>query len=280
MKQCCWKPVSLVWCLLVAMSLLLMSTSPALASSKRMLWESREQFVALESQDAVKGGTKIPNEHPADISQERLGEILSAIEVRSNENKKPVPLFTRNSLDVLIPQLQDAFKQASANEDVTFAVIGLHTAAYGLTKSPKVTSGRMFYQGGKINLIVGKVQYEVNDRLDRRLDPFTPGSREYPAEGDFALQSQAGQPPLVTLRKDWLVFANDWKPTAVAAPAASAGERGGASQSSEASPFDKLFSTKASKTAERLSILKELKDKGVITEEEYRTRRLTILNEL
>ena len=280
MKRYGWKPVNLVWCLLVAMSLLLMSSSHAAASSKRMLWESRDQFVAIESEDAVKGGTKIPNEHPAEISQDRLAEILNAIDLRSDENKTPIPLFTKGGLDALIPQLQDAFRQASANEDVTFAVIGLYTSAYGLSRSPKVTSGRMFYQGGKINLIVGKAQYEVKERVDRRLDPFTPGSREYPAEGDWKLVSQPGQTTLTMVRKDWLVFANDWKPVAVTAPAASAGERGGASQSSEPSPFGKFFSTKANKTAERLSVLKELKDKGVITEEEYRTKRLTILNEL
>jgi hypothetical protein len=271
------KSVSWLWCALVAMAILLAGASAVVASdSKRMLWESREQFVALESQDAIKGGTKIPNEHPADISQERLAEILGAIELRSDENKKPAPLFTRSTLDNAIPLLQDAFRQASANEDVTFAVIGLYTSAGGFAKSPKVTSGRMFYQGGKINLIVGKAQDTLNERQDRRLYPFTPGSRRYVAEGDWTLLPQAGQPALTMARKDWLVFATDWKAVAVTTPV---GDIAGA-QPTQPSAINQLFSGKSSKVAERLSVIKDLRDKGIITDEEYRGKRLTILNEL
>jgi hypothetical protein len=275
MKRCGGKSVNLVRCALVAISMLLVGSSYAVASDTKVLWESRDQFVKIESQDAVKGGTEIPNNHPADISQERLWEVLGAIELRAEDSKKPVPLFTRNSLENLVPLLQDGLRQASPKEDVTFAVIGLYSSAYGLTKSPKAVSGRMFYQGGKLNLIVGKTQFEVNERQDRRLDPFTPGSREYPAEGDWTLLPQPGQPALAMLRKDWLVFANDWKPTA--APAAG-GEKGG--ESSEPSALNQLFKGKASKTADRLAVLKELRDKGLITEEEYRGKRLMILNEL
>jgi hypothetical protein len=275
MKRCDWKAVNLVWCTLVAISLLLVGSSYAVASDTKVLWESRDQFVKIESQDAIKGGTKIPNEHPADISQERLGEILGAIELRSEDSKKLVPLFTRSSLENLIPLLQDGLRQASPKEDVTFAVIGLYSSAFGLSKSPKVVSGRIFYQGGKLNLIFGKAQELVNERQDRRLYPFTPGSREYTAEGEWSLLPQSGQPALTMLRKDWLVFANDWKPTA--APA-SVGEKTG--ESSEPSPLNQIFKGKASKTADRLSVLKELRDKGLITEEEYRGKRLMILNEL
>ena len=275
MKRCGWKAVSLVWCLLLAMSMFLADGSYALASDTKVLWESREQFVKIEEQDAIKGGTRIPNEHPADISQERLGEVLGVIELRVEDSKKTVQLFTRNSLEYLVPLLQDALRQASPKEDVTFAVIGLYSSAYGLAKSPKVVSGRMFYQGGKLNLIVGKAQELVNDRQDRRLYPFTPGSRLYPAEGEWKLLPQPGQPALAMLRKDWLVFANDWKPTA--APA-SVVEKSG--ETSDPSPLKQLFSGKASKTADRLGVLKELRDKGLITDEEYRGKRLMILNEL
>jgi hypothetical protein len=265
-----------MWCVLVAMAMLLGGTSQGFASDTKVLWEGRDQFVRIESQDALKGGSKIPNEHPADISQERLVEILGAIELRSEENKKPAPLFTKSSLENLIPLLQNAFRQASASEDVTFAVIGLYTSAMGLAKSPKVTAGRMFYQGGKLNLIVGKAQEIVKERQDRRLYPFTPGSRRYVAEGEWVLLPQAGQPALTMVRKDWIAFSDDWKVTAVTTPVGDST----AVQPSPPSAINQFFSGKSSKMAERLSVLKDLRDKGIITDEEYRGKRLTILNEL
>lgn len=276
MKWCGWKTSSLVVCALMWMLVLLGSISGAVASDTKSLWESREQFVRIEPQDVLKDKSKVPNEHPADISQERLGEILSAIELSTQENKKPVPLFTRSSLENLVPLLQDGLRQATANEDVTFAVIGLYSSAFGLAKSPKVVSGRLFYQGGKINLIVGKAQELVNDRQDRRLYPFTPGSRRYSTEEKWTLLPQPGQPALTMLRQDWVAFDNNWKAVAVSAPAIDkAGE-----QPTQPSPINQLFSGKSGKVAERLNLLKELRDKGVITEEEYRGKRLTILNEL
>ncbi|NVN91071.1 MAG: SHOCT domain-containing protein [Desulfuromonadales bacterium] len=268
--------ISRFWCALVVMTVLLACASLAIASDTKVLWESREQFVKIESQDALKDKPKLPNEHPADISQERLGEILSAIELTTAENKKPVPLFTKSSLENLVPLLQDGLRQASANEDVTFAVIGLYTSAYGFAKSPRVVSGRVFYQGGKLNLIIGKAQELVNERQDRRLYPFTPGSRRYPTEEKFTLLPQPGQMALTMVRQDWVSFDNNWKPVVVAAPVV---EKGG-EQAAQPSAINKLFSSKSGKVAERLNVLKELRDKGVITEEEYRGKRLTILNEL
>lgn len=290
MKLCGWNAVNLVWSALLTLSLLFACLTNAVAfDSKRVLWESRDQFVAIESADAVKGGKIIPNDHPAEISQERLTEILASIQLRpedfgvsiplisSKDKGAIVPLFTDKSIEVLVPHLQDAFQQAKSGEDVTFAIIGLHSATGGLAKSLKATAGRMFYQGGKLNLIIGKAQYEFNERQDRRLYPFTPGNREYTAEGGWTLIPQGTPPALTMVRKDWLAFSNDWKPTITAAPA---GEKGSGAQSQLPSALDKLFSGKAGKTVERLGVLKELRDKGVITEEEYRAKRLTILNEL
>jgi hypothetical protein len=275
-----------VWRGVLALTLLVMVASSCLAmDSKRVLWESRDQFVALESIDAVKGGAKIPNQHPADISRERLLDILGSIQVRLEEQSDPIPLFTERSLEVLAPRLEEAFKEAKPDEDVTFAIIGLHLGRQAIAKVSKATAGRLFYQGGRLNLIVGKAQYEFNERQERRLYPFTPGNREYTAEGDWALFPQPGQSAMTVLRKDWVAFGNDWKPTVAAAPIenkATGAMPGAVSGAQPAQPtaLDKLFSGKAGKTAERLGVLKELRDKGVITEEEYRSKRLMILNEL
>lgn len=285
MKQCKGVAVARVWRVVLMLAVLCVVASSCLAfDSKRVLWESRDQFVAIESSDAVKGGTKVPNQHPAQISRERLIDILGSIQLRPDVKSGPIPLFTDKSLEVLVLRLEDAFKEAKPGEDVTFAVVGLHLGPQAMAKVPKATAGRLFYQGGKFNLIVGKAQYEFNERHDRRLYPFTPGNREYTAEGEWTLLPQPGQPAMAVLRKDWVAFSDDWKPTvsevSTADKATGSGAAAAGTTSAPSTALEKLFSGKAGKTAERLSVLKELRDKGVITEEEYRGKRLTILNEL
>jgi len=249
--------------------LLISSTSPA--SDVRYLWQSRDQFVALDRQDITSSGPAQPNDHPAEFTLDRLTAILSSIEVRPGEGDKAEPLLTRSAVEALAPYLRQGLQQASPAQDVTFAVIGLHKALYGLAKSPKVTTGRVFYKSGRLNIIVGLVQQEVRDRDDRRLFPFTPGNRYRAASGEWTLLTNA---PLV--RKDWLAFGEEWQ--APVMPAADAEQRPPAQQTAPAQPEKKSSDTR--RPADRLNTLNELKDRGLITDEEYRSKRLEILNGL
>jgi len=250
--------------------LLFSSASPA--SDVRYLWQSRDQFVALDRQDVTSSGPAQPNDHPAEFTLDRLTAILSSIEVRPGEGDKTEPLLTRSAVEALGPYLRQGLQQASPTQDVTFAVIGLHKALYGLAKSPKVTTGRVFFKSGRLNIIVGLVQQEVRDRDDRRLFPFTPGSRYRAASGDWTLLTNA---PLV--RKDWLAFGDEWQAPAVV-PAADSVQRPPAQQAAPAPPEKKSSDTR--RPADRLNTLNELKDRGLVTDEEYRSKRLEILNSL
>jgi hypothetical protein len=245
------------------------------ASDVRRLWQSRDQFVALERQDPVPSGHVLHNDHPVRIDIERLTAILSSIDMRDTDGGKPESLFTKPALQVLAPQLQQALQQAAPGEDVTFAIIGLHDTLYGLAKSPKVTTGRVFYQGGKLHIIVGLVHKDVSDRDDRRLSPFTPGSRQKAPAGEWTLLPQSGKNGFTLVRKDWVSFSDEWSnPDAPAPVVEKAAPVPVPSTSTVKQPSDTRT------PAERLTILNELKSKGLITEEEFRTKRLEILNGL
>jgi hypothetical protein len=273
---------------------LLLLSSAGLAADVRYLWQSRDQFVALELQDSGAAGPAQPNDHPAPaaLTQERLTAILASMDVRADAGSKPEPLFTAQSLQVLAPQLEQALQQATPGQDVTFASIGLYSALYGLAKSPKVTTGRVFYKAGRLNIIVGLAQQEVRDRDDRRLFPFTPGSRQKVSEGDWALLPQAGQNGYTLLRKDWVTFSDGWLAAVVpapvaeqqvpqppAAPARIMPAQPAPVQIVPAQPM-KPGSNVSRSPADRLNTLNELRDKGLISAEEYRDKRMEILNGL
>jgi hypothetical protein len=253
-----------------------MLSTTVYASNVHHLWQSRDQFVALERVESPKGGSAILNDHPVEISPDRLTAILASIEVTSAENNKPEQLITNQSLEVLVPQMVKGFHQAAPGEDVTFAIIGLHKAMLGFAKSPKVTTGRAFYKGGQLNIIFGLVQHDVNEREDRRLAPFTPGSRQRIAEGDWTIQAQPGHKGYNLARKDWVVFNEEWQ--APIAPASVTEKMAPSSQVAPAHPVKQYIDTR--KPADRLTTLNELKEKGLISEEEYRSKRMEILNGL
>lgn len=244
-------------------------------SGTRYLWQSREQFVALEQiEDSYKKPDK--NSHPYNITDKALSQALAAIVIQNSDDNKSEPLFTQESLDTLTPQLQNAFANASADDDVTFAVIGLYKSLFGFAKAPKVTTGRMFIKGGKLNLIFGMIKNEVNEREDRRLNPFIPGSREKVSSGAWKLVSQPPQ-NIIVVRNDTIQIdlkndattAEKVPEKTISAPTAQMIENKNGN-----------FGKENNALANRLIILKELKDKELITEQEYKKKREEILNSL
>jgi hypothetical protein len=227
--------------------------------------------VALERQDSSVGGT---NDHPVEISPDRLTAILASIEFHSADSDRPEKLITKQSLELFVPEIVKGFSKATSGEDVTFALIGLHTSMLGFGKSPKVTTGRAFYKDGRLNIIFGLVQKDVNEREDRRLAPFTPGSRQKTAEGEWTLLPQPGQSGFTLVRKDWVAFSDEWRESAAQIPVS-------VQNSIQASPAQPVkLNNDTRNPAERLTTLNELKAKGLVSEEEYRSKRLEILKGL
>lgn len=255
---------------------LLTLSSTVHAAPARYLWQSREQFVALERQDRSSTGPVPPNDHPVALTLDRVTAILAAIDLRATDDSKAEPLLTRPAVQAIAPYLQQALQQASAEEDVTFAVIGLHDALYGLAKSPRVTTGRVFYKAGRLNIILGLVQQEIRDRDDRRLFPLTPGSRQKAAAGEWRLLPQSDQNGFVQIRQDWLAFNDQWQPAIARQPVVE--QKAPSLQTPSGRPEKQGGGNRSA--AERLTTLNELKDKGLISEEEYRGKRLEILNGL
>ena len=276
----------------LALLVLLMFSSLSSASDVRNLWQSRDQFVALERQDSSGSGDSIANDHPAEINPDRLSALLASIDVRSEDSGRPERLFTNESLEALVPQMVKGFHQAAAGEDVTFAIIGLYKAMYGFAKSPKVTTGRAFYKSGRLNIIFGFVRKDFNEREDRRLSPLTPGSRQNSIEGEWTVLPQSALNGFSLVRKDWMVFSDVWQapvaippvieqnnPKVQTTPAQPVNEQNPPKvQTTPAQPVKQPIDTRS--PAERLITLNELKNKGLISDEEYRNKRMEIMNGL
>jgi uncharacterized membrane protein len=186
---------------------------------------------------------------------------------------KPVPLFTEGALQLLAPYLQQALRKAGPGEDVTFVIIGMYKTLYGYANRPMATSGRLFYQGGKLNLILGVVKEDIRyrqDSTDRDFRLFAAGSRQSVAQGEWSLVP-SDERPFELPRKDWVVF--DPKAAFTAKPVVPVAAQ---PLPQTVQPMKKGAERPLT---ERLATLNDLKAKGLITEDEYKIKRREIMNE-
>ncbi len=310
--------------LLVTMGCSIFKSSPesSTMNAERTIWNSRESNVRIVKQDGIKGGTFLQNDQPIMLDSGQIRTALAALEVRLPESDKTITVFTGAELDTLCPKLSEGLSQAGPDQDVTFVIVGLRKALFGLAKQRKVTTGRVFYKEGKLNIIFGKmvedlvrqgstIEHDYQAMNDYRLNDLVPGSRIRAVSHSWSLEevpdmefySEGGMK-----RSDWVVLdlasmvANEamgtkpvktgkitseapvTAPERVTTPQETSQVQTPSYQAPTYQPpaVTQVPQTgKASKTIEeRLRILNDLKNKKLITDEEYKAKRAAILNDL
>jgi hypothetical protein len=246
-----------------------------------VMWSANDQWVKIVPQDDPETS---PNEHPVQLATEAINNALAALQVRivdedaGTETLRSV--FTREELHNFAPRFASALAKAGPRQDVTFSTIGSHPlGGGGLIKDVVVNAGRVFYKSGKLNVIFGELQsnYRKRNVYGQRTEDFVPrrqGSREQVAEQKLSLAPQPGVEFHSTdgaVRNDWVAIDSTLAPASVATepeavpPATTEGS--GARKSS-------------AEMEQRLRTLKELRDKGLISEEAYRAKVQEVLSEL
>jgi hypothetical protein len=243
---------------------------------RKELFRSRDQYVRIINQDSVKGVKVIPNNHPVSLDEEQIRMALGTIEFMMPGQDKSFPVFEKPELDVLEKYISSALAQAGPDEDVAFGVVGDYRAVYGLTKEQMYTSGRVFYRDGKLNIIFGDIHGKYWANADRRLYPLAPGSRFKPGSHVWRLLGQPDQEFYAGpegQRTDWIVL-----DLASMEARAALGEKA-AAQAPGMSGAQPFYGPQKS-VEERLMILNDLKNKKLISDDEYEKKRLEILKDL
>lgn len=257
--------VLLVLCLLATGC----STIKAITTGKddKEFFRSREQYVRIIKQDEMKGVKTPPNDHPVLLESSQLRTALSSLEFVLPKKDKSSPVFEKPELDVLEKYLGIALEQAGPDEDVSFAVVGNYLAVYGIAKEQMSTSARVFYKDGKLNIIFGDIHAKYYANVDRRVYPLAPGSRFLAKNHEWKLLSYPYQEFYMGpdgQRRDWLVI-----DLAAMAARSAMGEKEMATMPPHAKTVE-----------ERLKVLEDLRAKKMITEDEYKTKRESILSDL
>lgn len=221
-----------------------------------------------------------PNQHPAVIEPETLRQQLAQVRFVVQGDVTEA-LFASSELADLIEPLSQALASAGPEDDLL--LLSSSRRGGGLFAQPMGVTARVFVQGGALQLIVNDARYEfMNQYLGTRVPPtFTYGSRG--RAGTAALRSAAARPQ----RADWLAVpltaAAAAAPAAAVLPAAApaAAVVPAAPAPAAAPPLPRPRDPGYAEDIEqRLLTLKRLRERGLISEEEYQQKRKEILQQL
>ncbi|MFT3955489.1 MAG: SHOCT domain-containing protein [Piscinibacter sp.] len=266
------------------------SADPGKADPRQRAWTVRD-FTAIRLVPREAGSAA--NEQPATVEAETLRQLLSPLRFAVGTNTQP--LFATDELVELLDPLREAFAAAGPDDDLL--LLSSSRRGGGVFQAPLAVTARLFVQGGQLQVIVNDARYEFyNDyRGTGRAPQFSFGSRS--KAGKVALRSAIGGQP----RADWVslpLSAAAAATPAAAAPAAApapvqvapaapaapatAGARPAAPPPAAAAtpalrPRDPGF---ADEVEQRLTTLKRLRDRGLISEDEYQQKRREILQAL
>ena len=261
------------------------STAPVVrGATGRQLWRLSD-YTTVELVAREPGAPD--NQHPMAIEPNTLHAWLQQVQlVRGGAGK---PLFAIDELHSIVPSLAEALAHARPDQDVALVSSARHedNSFYSIT----AVTARLFAVDGHLNLIVHDARNDFYDaaRGSGVAPHFTMGTRA--AAGTAQIQSASG----TNKRSDWLVLDTvGAAPTipAVAAPVAPVAPTAPVAAPAPVAPPVPVAApvpvapvvapvAPAANDAEtRLTQLKHLYDKGLITKSEYDKKRAEILKGL
>jgi len=239
------------------------------ATHARLLHESGR--IALYSTKAEPGNR---NSHPITLEADQLSAALSRVRARSGETGEIIDLFPEKNREEAAARVAKELRRIDPDQElhlVSFRPIG--TLFSGQRNA---SAARVFMESGRLNLIFGQIDqfYSEFRDPDRPVPPM--GSRRQSASLKAEIIPAEGV-TFVDGRNDWVGL--DLVPATPPPPAIAPSVKGSDETPGAASPKAAINSREKS-IEEKLQILKNLRDKALITEQEYVEKKKQILDDL
>ena len=267
------------------------------ARSPDVIWQKdRNAFIRYADLDQSAFGA---NDHPAQLNAEEVRKALAPLklqqEKKDDSSDGPVSLFTDEQVETLSRHLPEGLAGANPNQDVVFALDKYVKTLFGLKSRRVFVAGRAFYTDGQLNVLIGDYDRPAHEGFEAAYDPTHMGIVNYDFDhGRRARSSKSFGRSVVlidgvenmqlegTTRDDWLVI-----DLTHASEASNSRERQRQTEE-KAKKREEITELLAGEDIaqagrsieERLTTLNELKEKGLISDEEYAAKRKQILEEL
>ena len=281
------------------------------------LWQSGSNlFIKLESQDKSKKGSTPPNSHPVELNEKDIAEALELFKIWSKdfyEGKELDRVFTINVSRLLAEHIVKGLKQAKPNQDIIYTLAGKKIGTLG-SQDVRYQTGRIFYLDGKLNIILGEYDHP-GDKLkelvyaggNEKVKYFFPTAKRAKPSKSFkenVLKTDGIENVKVgsKTRKDWFTIDLEKTKRVIAMNRNKDDKNLSEDELKKALEDARLAKerremrsemarirhemkqnknvTDGKSVEERLQNLKSLQEKGLISNEEYETKRTEILNDI
>ena len=235
--------------------------------------ESVQLLYNVTDVDGVEQINPLGNGHPTQLSSEQVEIFLNEVLLQKYAFftwSEPQPLFSTEEVKKLAPRLAEAFAKATADQWIYFSITAEKPGL--ISDSLRMTDGICYFREGQFNLVLGNINFDLHNSQEQRslADP-----REQNADKFyrivFGAEKGYEKPPIVPDHQwlaeeqmQWLVFDVD----------AFLSSRPLEKETTSPNPLSK------GAFKERLQKLKELHEQELITDQEYESKRKTILEEL
>jgi hypothetical protein len=236
-------------------------------------------YIALYSADAEPGSS---NSRPITLEADQISAALSRVRARSGETGKIIDLFPEKNRKEAAKVLAKQLSKIKPGQDLH--LISFRHVGSFFSSSRYATSARVFVEKGRLNLIFGRIDLFNNEFRDPNFKTLPPmGSRKQAA----SLKGSIIPAPGITFvdgRKDWVAL--DLSRTVSAPPASAppaitpASTEGPVERPVEKYQKPAIQPKVKRSLEERFKILKNLRDKGLITEQEYVDKKRELLESL
>lgn len=302
------------YCSSLLVSLMLLAQPAAMADE--VLWESGVNlYIKITDQDSKAG----PNQHPVTLDPKEVTNALNTMEIlekRKADNDEVKNVFTFQQASLLGKYLANGLQRAGPDEDITFALVS-NKQSYVVLKETYYMAGRAFYADDRLNIIIGDYD-RLPDKFRERAEAshgntgevryfFDNGKRGKASNFKYALLSRNGIDNYRDgnkTRRDWFLI--DVKKASDAYVAAAEANK----KVDPAEANAELIRQEAARIArerremrmemarmrkemesrgggggtqsveERLKQLDELKEQGLVTSDEYESKRREILSDI
>ena len=291
---------------------------PDFGANDEDLWKSGSNlYIRLTNQDQSKKDVTPPNQHPVRLNVNQITSALEGIEAWSGggffKKKQLKKLFSLQQARLLGQYIAAGLSKARTDQDIVF-VLARSEKKYLVIQNRGYTGGRIFYLDGKLHLIIGDYDHE-GDRFKETVERshgvtdtkqyFKHGRRAKSVGFKGTVVARAGVETHMDGRKprrDWIeidleraaaVYLAEKKAQEPQEPVTSAAMQAEAARMARERREMRLELAKmrkemqssngddSSQTIEqRLMTLQELRDKELISAEEYERKREQILGEI
>lgn len=172
------------------------TSSYAELRNSEIIWQEKEQFIALVDSESARGSGATDNNHPQTLSEKMISEMLAGIGIAKKDSRFSVggrkteignPLFSYDEIENLARYLKAAFSQAHSSQDIVFRSHGKKEGLGSVIKIKTINTGRMFWKDDRLNIIFGEIHGKnkskvIYDRVQKDSSKREYGSRFKPSK--------------------------------------------------------------------------------------------------